>query len=631
MFDRTRTSLEELEGAIFEAQPTPMIAYSRSDGAVLLANRAARRLFALPYSLVGRSVTRLPIVSAVSGVQIKSLLLGEKNGVKKHSRRSSSMRDQDFWGDEYHDGLFDDPLSPSKDEDDLFSGTRQAEVRIARDAPLATVISRMTIASLSLSDESIYMLTFERPEPSPSNNVGLSRLQLSSRNGSSTSLNNPRGHQSISRSGTLRSGTFSSASVESEAHLQTRFAELRDAIYFNESSAGFLLSADETFCYPSYTGSKDVTPVEIDDVGLFFDSWDLWDEHFNARLLLSEYPSIWLNRHRTKWKNRRYGLIESGAKLIIETSGDPLYDSDEDYIGGVVWVRTLGEYNEVIARDLEDTLADFKTICDRLPHILWTTNPQGMVDYFSQSWYEFTGLSEAESLGHEFQYAIHPDDMQMLWPKLQFAAGSIEELYSEARYRDRKGAWVWHALKAKAAVGDDGRVLKWYGSSTDIHDLVMQRLEADRTRAQVVGMLTHAEVALYRISSSWELSEMDGSTFGEGNSGKSSNIFKRLQQLQEDGAPRLAMAVRQVMRGEMNATVLEQELDSRWYRCRLLRDVDESYNPPIIRVLTCLIDMTENRQRAALEAENVRLTTERTIEMEKSSLKSAFLAHMSHE
>lgn len=175
------------------------------------------------------------------------------------------------------------------------------------------------------------------------------------------------------------------ASVESGAQLQSRFAELRDAIYFNYVSAGFLLSADETFCFPNYHGAKDAAPVEIDDIQLFFESWDMWDENFNAKLPWTDFPSIWLNRHRTGWKKRRHGLQEFGKRFILETSGDPLYDSDEEYIGGVVWLRNLGEYSDVVARDLENTLADFKTICNRLPHILWTVDADGKADYFSES------------------------------------------------------------------------------------------------------------------------------------------------------------------------------------------------------------------------------------------------------
>ena len=97
MFDDHNTSLLDLSGAIFGARPTPPIAYSRSDGVVLLANRAARRFFAMPYFLVGRSVTRMPIVSTVSGIQLKHLLLGKPTG----PRHPSERRYQDFWEADY--------------------------------------------------------------------------------------------------------------------------------------------------------------------------------------------------------------------------------------------------------------------------------------------------------------------------------------------------------------------------------------------------------------------------------------------------------------------------------------------------------------------------------------------------
>jgi hypothetical protein len=265
MFDRTRNSLHELESAILEAQPTPLLAYSRTDAVVLLANGAARRLFAAPYSLVGGSVARLPIVSAASGLHLKSLLLSGEATVSQHSR---AYRHQDSgpWSDESQNEYFDDNFVPSKDNDDIPSSTSQIEVRIMREAPLSSLISRMTIARLWSSDENIYMLSFERPEPVRSTRPRLPSLHLTSKEDSATSLNQLRRHHSNSWY-----GTKSSAS-DGEAHLQSRFAELRDAIYFNESSAGFLLSADETFCFPNYHGAKDATPVEIDDVDLFFAS-----------------------------------------------------------------------------------------------------------------------------------------------------------------------------------------------------------------------------------------------------------------------------------------------------------------------------------------------------------------------
>lgn len=207
----------------------------------------------------------------------------------------------------------------------------------------------MSIASLSSFGESIYMLTFERSDPGHPNHPGLSRLRLSSKDDSSISLNSLRAHQNKSAS-----KTRSFTSVEDEAHLQSRFAELRDAIYFNEASAGWLLSADETFCFPNYRGARDAAPVEIGDVGLFFESWDVWDGNFNAKLPFTKYPAIWLNRHRVAWKNRRYGLQESGKRFVLESSGDPLYNSDHQRrsrsVSGGRHERVLNETNsEAIA------------------------------------------------------------------------------------------------------------------------------------------------------------------------------------------------------------------------------------------------------------------------------------------
>lgn len=117
-------------------------------------------------------------------------------------------------------------------------------------------------------------------------------------------------------------------------------------------------------------------------------------------------------------------------------------------------------------------------------------------------------MSEAQSLGYEFHNVIHPDDMERLLSDFHRAIGASGEVQCEARYKRHDGSWVWMAVRAKLAVGEDGQALKWYGSSTDIHGLVMERLEADRTKSHAIGMLAHAEVALFHVSPTWQFSEM---------------------------------------------------------------------------------------------------------------------------
>lgn len=294
--------------------------------------------------------------------------------------------------------------------------------------------------------------------------------------------------------------TLDSTSVD-ESLLDARFAELRDAIYFSDKKAGFLLSADETFAFPNYRGSKNTQPVQIEDINAFFSDWDVWSPDFSAKLPVSDYPSMKLNREREAFQSIRYGSRDSiGGRQVIEASGDPLYSPvNDEYVGGVVWIKTLGTYDEVVAKDLEEELSDFKTICDRLPHLLWTVNNAGQADYFSRAWCEFTGMSEEESMGLGFEAAIHPEDMKRIWATFQLCTKRRETLYSEARYKKADGSWCWMAISAKPVFDADGKLLKWYGTSTDINQLFVTRERANHEKSQMMEMLDHAKVGVFRM------------------------------------------------------------------------------------------------------------------------------------
>lgn len=90
--------------------------------------------------------------------------------------------------------------------------------------------------------------------------------------------------------------------------------------------------------------------------------------------------------------------------------------------------------------------------------------------------------------------------------------------------------------------------------------------------------------------------------------------------------------VRDILQSSTDHAVFEERFRDRWYKFRLIQDVDNSGDSPVTKgVLGCAIDITEAQKRSALEAENTRLQAEKDLEVEKNNLKSSFLAHMSHE
>lgn len=81
--------------------------------------------------------------------------------------------------------------------------------------------------------------------------------------------------------------------------------------------------------------------------------------------------------------------------------------------------------------------------------------------------------------------------------KIHLTTGT--EFDTEVRYRRHDGVYRWMLDRACPLTSDDGKILQWYGTCTDIHDLVMARIEAARNRLQMLTVLAHAEVNLFSI------------------------------------------------------------------------------------------------------------------------------------
>lgn len=136
-------------------------------------------------------------------------------------------------------------------------------------------------------------------------------------------------------------------------------------------------------------------------------------------------------------------------------------------------------------RASEDRL---RSIIDATPGFVWSTAPDGRVDFLNQRWNEYTGMPLEQARGFGWTSAVHPDDAAGLatyWQAL-LEAGQPGEY--EARLRRRDGAYRWFLIRAVPQRDETGRLVKWYGANTDIED----RKQAERLLAgekQLLGMM----------------------------------------------------------------------------------------------------------------------------------------------
>ncbi|MBV9931991.1 MAG: EAL domain-containing protein [Alphaproteobacteria bacterium] len=160
-----------------------------------------------------------------------------------------------------------------------------------------------------------------------------------------------------------------------------------------------------------------------------------------------------------------------GALRWMHETGVPIFGADgravalEGYVADVTEQKALEEA-------LRASTERAHHILDSVPQIVWSCDAEGRTTYISPQWETFTGVvGSAARL--EWASAIHPDDIGRVeadWP-LNIAAGKPVEY--QYRLRHASGEYRWMLAQAVPEKAADGRIVRWFGTSTDIHESVL--------------------------------------------------------------------------------------------------------------------------------------------------------------
>ncbi len=144
-----------------------------------------------------------------------------------------------------------------------------------------------------------------------------------------------------------------------------------------------------------------------------------------------------------------------------------------EYVGAVTDVTALRHSQQALEtafQEVQRVKEEFRLAVDTIPGLVWSALPDGHVDFLNQRWREYTGLSIEEATGRGWQAAILPYDLPGLlriWSSV-LASGRPGE--AEARLRRADGVFRWFLFRAVPLHDGTGRLVKWYGQTTDIED-----------------------------------------------------------------------------------------------------------------------------------------------------------------
>jgi formate hydrogenlyase transcriptional activator len=149
--------------------------------------------------------------------------------------------------------------------------------------------------------------------------------------------------------------------------------------------------------------------------------------------------------------------------------------------------RELQGQNERLQRS-ERELRD---VIETIPVMAWSAAADGTAEFFNRRWLDYAGLPVDQVQGWGWTSAVHPDDLNSLTDYWRGVLASGQSGQIEARLRRFDGAYRWFLFRTTPSL-DNGRVVKWYGTNTDIEarKTAEQAIITQNSRLQLLLKLT---------------------------------------------------------------------------------------------------------------------------------------------
>jgi hypothetical protein len=144
-----------------------------------------------------------------------------------------------------------------------------------------------------------------------------------------------------------------------------------------------------------------------------------------------------------------------------------------------------------IEQALRESEERYRFLSEAIPQIVWICDANGECEYLNQRWYEFTGQTIEQGIGSGWLEVVHPEDTQRAIQAFTQSLNTGKLYEVELRYRCHDQTYHWFLARALPKKDEQGQILKWFGTSTDINE--RKQLEAERTRLFQLEQTARAE------------------------------------------------------------------------------------------------------------------------------------------
>jgi|GEM_PF-278798 len=132
--------------------------------------------------------------------------------------------------------------------------------------------------------------------------------------------------------------------------------------------------------------------------------------------------------------------------------------------------RELEERVRERTLELQESEVKFRTMANSIPQLVWMAAPDGSILWYSDRWYEYTGLRKEETNGSTWKTRVDPESRDWVLKTWELSIARGEPFEMEFRLRGADGVCRWFLTQVTPIRDSNGAIKHWFGARTNVHE-----------------------------------------------------------------------------------------------------------------------------------------------------------------